>query len=143
MNSAHTQQAERMKETKPELSGQECNTLDTFNRHVTAFQTADLNAVLNDFSDNAMVITQDGVFQGKENIRTLYENLLQEFGNIKAGDSPGIMVDAMHYRGDMLFITWHAESQRLKFPFGTDTFLIKGNKIERQSIAFTPPQPRT
>lgn len=61
---------------------------------------------------------------------------------IDRGDSPGIFLDALHVRNDTLFITWHAESKHLVFPFGTDTFICNGGKFERQSIAFSTPKPR-
>lgn len=124
------------------LSGREQQTLDTFNRHVDAFRAADVDKVLADFANDAIVITPDGVFEGKNSIRTIYEGLLAEFGNINAGDSPGILPDVLHMRDDTLFITWHAESLQHTFAFGTDTFVIEGSRIKRQTIAFVPPQPK-
>ena len=69
-------------------------------------------------------------------------NFLAEFGVINRGDSPGIQIDMLLVRHDTLFITWHAESKHHLFGFGTDTFVFKGDKVERQSISFPPPQPR-
>jgi hypothetical protein len=82
------------------------------------------------------------VFEGRDRIRALYQGLLAEFGTIDKGDSPGISVDALHVRHNTLFISWHAESVRHVFPFGADLFVFDGNKIERQSIAFSPPRAR-
>ena len=36
---------------------------------------------------------------------------------------------------DMVFITWTAESEKYRFEFGTDTFLVRNGKIERQTVA--------
>jgi hypothetical protein len=121
----------------------EQNVLDVFKRHVAAFTSGNLDAVLNDFSEQSVVITPDGVFEGLDRIRALYGGLLAEFGVIDRGDSPGLTVDALHARHDTLFITWHAESVRHIFTFGTDTFVCRGGKFARQSIAFSPPQART
>ena len=131
-----------MKATMQTLTNQEQKVLDTFSRHVAAFTAGDVDAVLGDFADNAVVITPDGVFDGQERIRLLYQGLLAEFGTIDNGDSPGIAVDALHVRRDTLFITWHAESMHHRFRFGTDTFIVDGDKIMRQSIAFSPPEPK-
>ncbi|HBU29073.1 MAG: hypothetical protein A2X71_00135 [Thiobacillus sp. GWE1_62_9] len=116
--------------------------LALFERHVAAFTSGNLDAVLNDFGEHAVVITPDGVFEGPEQIRALYGGLLAEFGTIDRGDSPGLTLDALHVRHDMIFITWHAESMHKVFPFGTDTFLCKGDRFERQTIAFSTPHPR-
>jgi ketosteroid isomerase-like protein len=121
---------------------QEQQALDVFNRHVAAFFSGNLNAVLNDFGEDSVVITPDGVFEGHERIRAVYQGLLAEFGSIDRGDSPGIFLDTLHVRNDIVFITWHAESKHHVFPFGTDTFICSGDKFVRQSISFPPPKPR-
>lgn len=123
-------------------TSQEQKVLDVFNRHVAAFTSGDLEAVLNDFGEQSVVITPDGVFEGRERIRALYQGLLAEFGIIDRGDSPGLTFDALHVRNDTLFITWHAESKHHVLPFGTDTFICNGDKFERQSIAISPPRLR-
>lgn len=121
---------------------QEREAQDIFNRHVAAFVSGNLDAVLNDFGEQSVVVTPDGVFEGLEQIRALYGGLLAEFGVIDRGDSPGLTFDTLHVRHDTIFIAWHAESINHVFPFGTDTFICKGGKFERQSIAFSPPRPK-
>lgn len=117
--------------------------LGVFQSHVAAFTAGNLDAVLNDFSADAVVITPEGVFEGRAQIRTLYEGLLAEFGVIDRGDSPGLNIDVLHVQQDMLFIVWHAESRHQVFPFGTDTFICKGGKFVRQTIAFSPTTQRS
>jgi ketosteroid isomerase-like protein len=128
--------------TEPHTA-QEKEVLDAFNRHVAAFNSGNVDAVLKDFGEHSVVLTPDGVFEGRDRIRMLYQNLLAEFGVIDHGDSPGFALDVLHVRHDTLFIAWHAESKRRVFPFGTDTFVCNGARFERQSIAFSPPQPKT
>jgi len=131
-----------MSAIQPIRTSQEQQALTIFNRHVAAFTSGDLEAVLDDFGEHSVVITPDGVFEGREQIRSVYRGLLSEFGNIDRGDSPGIFLDALHVRNDTVFITWHAESKRHVFPFGTDTFICDGGKFVRQSISFPPPNLR-
>lgn len=123
-------------------TAREQQALAIFKRHVAAFTSGNLDAVMHDFGEHSMVITPDGVFEGPERIRTLYGGLLAEFGVIDRGDSPGLTFDALHVRHDTIFISWHAESMHSVFPFGTDTFICNGDKFERQSIAFSTPRPR-
>lgn len=127
--------------TRP-YSPQEQQLLDVFERHVAAFAAGDLDAVLRDFDERSAVITPDGVYEGLQKIRALFGGLLAEFGIIDRGDSPGFCFDALHVHHDTLFIAWHAESTNHVFPFGTDTFICKGGRFVRQSIAFSPPQPK-
>ena len=122
------------------FTNQEKKALDLFKRHVAAFTSGNLEAVLNDFDERSVVITPDGVFDGLNRIRTLYDGLLAEFGVIDRGDSPGLTIDVLHVRHDTIFISWHAESMQHIFPFGTDTFICQSGKFERQSIAFSPPE---
>ncbi|MCI0507980.1 MAG: nuclear transport factor 2 family protein [Gammaproteobacteria bacterium] len=121
---------------------EEQKALDIFNQHVAAFTSGNLDAVVNDFGEQSVVITPDGVFEGLDQIRSLYQHLLGEFGVINRGDSPGLRIDTLHIRHDTLFITWHAESINHIFPFGTDTFVCRNGKVQRQSISFPSPQPR-
>lgn len=123
-------------------TSREQQALAIFNRHLAAFTSGNLDAVLEDFDKHSVVITPDGVFEGHEQIRSVYQGLLAEFGTIDRGDSPGIVLDTLLVRDDTIFITWHAESKNLMFPFGTDTFICKGDKFARQSIAFSPPNQR-
>ncbi len=111
-------------------------------RHVAAFTSGNLDAVMNDFGEHSMVNRPNGVFEGPERIRTPYGGLLAEFGVIDRGDSPGLTFDALHVCHDVIFISWHAESMHSVFPFGTDRFICNGDKLERQSIAFSSPRPR-
>jgi len=124
-------------------TAQEQKVLDVFDRHVAAFTSGNLDAVLQDFGEHAVVVTPDGVFEGRERIRALYQTLLAEFGCIDRGDSPGLTFDVLNVRHDTLFIVWHAESKNHVFPFGTDTFICNGDRFQRQSIAFSPPRPRS
>jgi ketosteroid isomerase-like protein len=122
---------------------QEDRVLEAFARHASAFESGDLDAVLSDFDRRAVVITPDGVFDGLDRIRTLYQGLLDEFGVIDRGDSPGFTFDTLYAHGDTMFVTWHAASVRHVFPYGSDTFVCEGDKFVRQSIAFSAPRPRT
>ena len=63
-------------------TAQEQKVLDVFDRHVAAFTSGNLDAVLDDFGEQAVVVTPDGVFEGRERIRALYQDLLAEFGCI-------------------------------------------------------------
>jgi hypothetical protein len=116
--------------------------LEMFRRHVAAFYSGNLEAVIDDFTEQSIVITPEGVFEGLDRIRGLYRALLAEFGVIDRGDSPGLTVDTRHVRHDTLFIAWHAVSKNHLYPFGTDTFVCHDGKVVRQTISYPPPLAR-
>jgi len=89
-------------------SPEEQDVLNVFNRHVASFLAGDLDAVVDDFATQAVVVTPAGVYEAQERIRALHRELLDEFGVIASGDSPGFAVDVLQVRHDTLFITWHA-----------------------------------
>ena len=117
-------------------TAQEKEILDLFEKHLAAFNAGDLDAVLSDFGEQSVVITPGGVFEGKDQIRGFYQELIAEFGVIDRGDSPGLIFDVLLLRHNMLFIVWHGESKLRKYQFASDTFICNGGKIERQSICF-------
>lgn len=121
---------------------EEQQVLSLFAQHMAAFTSGNLDAVLKDFTEQAIVITPDGVFEGLTQIRGVYQQLLAEFGVIDRCDSPGLFVDTLYVRHNTLFVTWHAESIHHVIAFGTDTFVIDSGKVARQSISFVPPQAR-
>jgi len=48
--------------------------------HIQRFREGDLEGVLEDFSPEAVVFTPSGTLKGKSEIKTLFQNLLEEFG---------------------------------------------------------------
>ena len=77
-------------------TSQEQKVLDVFHRHVAAFTSGDLEAVLNDFDERSVVITLDSAFAGRERSRVLYQSLPAEFSFIDRGDSPSLTLDVTH-----------------------------------------------
>jgi len=124
------------------LTFRERGVLSVFDHHVARFEAGDLDGLLEDYCERSVLITADGVFRGKEQIRAFYASLLAEFGTIDDGASPGITFNATTVEGNVLFTTWNAESIHLVFPFGTDTFVIRGGHIMQQTVAFSLPEPK-
>lgn len=131
-----------MNSTVDTFTTEEQNVLEVFNRHLSAFTSGNLDAVLDDFGEDSVVITQEGVFKGPQQIRNVFQALLAEFGVIDKGDSPGFTFDIVQPCRDTLFITWHAVSKHHVFPFGTDTFVVRGDTIYRQTFSYPVPVAR-
>ena len=44
------------------------------------------------------------------------------------------IMDKMEVHGDLAYIAWHGSTPVLDIPFATDTFIIQGGKIVKQTF---------
>jgi ketosteroid isomerase-like protein len=108
------------------------STEEVLNKHLTSFGAGDVDAIMEDYTDESVIILQSAVLDSPEAIRGLFEALVAEFSK------PGMTfsLDAAHISGDVAFIAWHAETADNVYEFGTDTFVVSNGKIETQTVAF-------
>ena len=98
--------------------------------HIQRFREGDLEGVLEDFSSEAVVFTPSGTLKGKTEIKTLFQNLLEEFG--KAGASETVRTAI--FEGDYAYLIWSGETVDNNYEFATDTFVVRNGKIVMQSF---------
>lgn len=105
-------------------------TEETLNNHIYAFGKGDVDAIMADYAEEAIFFTPEGALHGKAEIRSLFEQLLVDF-------PPGSVVDITQQiiEGEIAYLVWDGESQKLKIPFATDTLLIRDGKIVVQTFA--------
>lgn len=99
-------------------------------RHIASFERGDIEAVLRDYAEDAAIQTQNGVIQGRETLRELFESLLELL-------PPGtdIQIDHFSVAGDVVFNTWHVETDDLSIPLVADTHIVRDGKIVAQTVA--------
>ena len=102
-----------------------------FRHHLEAFGAGDLDEILTDYTDDSVAIYDDRVARGRDEIRAFFEHWLE------ALLPPGCRFDLERLQAteDLVFITWTAETEKLEFELGTNTFLIRDDKILRQTVA--------
>jgi hypothetical protein len=113
-------------------------------RHVAS--GGNLDAMIGDYADDAVVMQQGRVLQGKAAIRAFYANM---FGGragggasgsppAGAGGPPAMTVDKVWEEGDVGFVSWHMGPVK-----ATEEFLVRDGKIEVQSVFMQggPPGP--
>jgi ketosteroid isomerase-like protein len=106
-------------------------TQQVFDAHKQAILNADFPNLLADYANDAVLMTMDGAFVGKEAIQGFFENLFKSQPNPKVSFGKSVV------EGDMLLLEWSAESDVGTFPQGVDTFIIQDDKIQRQTMWFT------
>lgn len=107
------------------------NTESVLNHHLETFGEQDLEGVMEDYSDDSIVVTNMGTFRGFDEIEGLFENLFSEFSS---GES-SITMDEQLTEDDFGYIIWHAETPENVYEFATDTFYIPDDVIEFQTFA--------
>lgn len=106
-------------------------TESVLDHHLDAFANQKLDAVMEDYDDDSVVITNMGTFRGLEEIEGLFSDLFAEFSQ------PGseIEVTKEEIEDDLAYITWHGETPDNDYEFATDTFIIRDGIIETQTFA--------
>jgi ketosteroid isomerase-like protein len=107
------------------------STQQVLEHHLQAFGTGDLDAILEDFADGAIIIAPDGVLRSREEWSGFFSALFAEFG--KPGTS--FSMDQQVVDGEIAFIRWSAETADNTYDLGTDTLLIRDGKIVAQTFA--------
>ena len=100
-------------------------------KHLGAFLRNDLDAVVSDYADDAVLVAPDGTHEGPEGIREFFRKLMLQF---PAGAST-LALDQAAFHGDLVYFTWHGRTPTLEVPFATDTMLLRDGKIAQQTFA--------
>jgi uncharacterized protein (TIGR02246 family) len=103
---------------------------DVYAAHASALAAGDISRLLEDFSDDAVVVTADGAFHGRSAIREFYVAALGALP--KAEFTLGSMV----FAGDALLVLWTASSPEGRINDGVDTFVFADGNIRLQTTSF-------
>ncbi len=98
-------------------------TQSVIDRHMAALQSGDIDAVMEDYTDDSVfILNLGGVATGRDAIRPFLE---------AAGQLPGYVKTASYTEGGTYYVTWTADG----FAFGTDTIIVRDGKIAVQTVA--------
>ena len=107
-------------------------TQKTLFRHWQAFKTGDVEAIMADYSEDAVLITPDGTLKGRAQIRSLFTQI---FANMFPPDSTSITLTKQVVEGEIAYILWSGSSAHYNAPFCTDTFVMRDGRIVAQTFA--------
>jgi hypothetical protein len=99
--------------------------------HGEVLVAGDLDGIVSDYTDDAMLITPEGVERGKDGVRAGFVKLL--------GDLPNANweLPTMIFEDDVLLLEWKAESEKTKADDGIDTFVFRDGLIRVQTVRYT------
>lgn len=122
--------AEKQPVTNESVVNEEA-TARVLKHHWDAFQANNLEATMDDYTEESVLITPDRTFKGLSEIR---ENFVFAF-SVFPKDSSNLQLDKSIVQGDVGYIIWKAAAPKLNLTFATDTFIIRDGKIVRQTYA--------
>ena len=106
-------------------------TEEVFNSHKEAIDTLDFEKLAADYAEDAVLVTLDDSFVGRETILTgFFQTVLAQFPDVK------IYFDKVAFKDDVCLLQWSAESSEITVPVGTAVFIIQDGLIQRQGEWF-------
>jgi hypothetical protein len=113
------------------VAGSVDSTETVVGRHIQAFFGGDIEAIMADFANDALICTPEGAIRGRSAIRAFFEHVLPGFppGATKV-DVKQQIVD-----GELLYAVWTSSSPKLDVPFACDVFVVRDGKLVYQCFA--------
>ena len=102
------------------------------NHHLESFAAGDVDAVMEDYTEDSVFIVPDATLTGLTNIRSAF---LEFLGGLFKPGTYDFTMDRTEISGDIAYIVWHSTHESVDVKLATDTFLIKGGKIAIQTFA--------
>jgi ketosteroid isomerase-like protein len=105
-----------------------------FKEHFQKVFSLQLDAVLEDFTEESVLFSPDGVFRGLDGIRQFYQGAMQ----LLTPDAlSSVKVHRQEFNGEFAYVVWSIGEM---MPLASDTFHIKDRKILMQSFVGYMPQ---
>jgi len=100
--------------------------------HLKALGEGDIDAILSDYAENALVFSPDGQVRGISQLREMFKNTLAAIPHFMEG----FHILRQDCEGEIAYIVWKKDNV---FPLGTDTMIIRNGKIVVQTYAAYAP----
>jgi hypothetical protein len=105
--------------------------------HLSAAAAGDVDGVVGDYADNAVLITPAGQTKGKEAIRKAFAGLFAP----GQAPRPKLEVQRKYFTPEIGYILWVQNPGKPEEVRGSDTFVVRKGKIIAQTVAVVPLHP--
>ena len=103
---------------------------EVFAHHGQALGAEDLEEIVADYADDAILVVQKKVYRGKDGAREVFTQLL--------GDVPQAQWQLETvFADDVLYLEWKAMGGGHKVDDGVDTFIFRDGMIRVQTVVYT------
>jgi len=104
-------------------------TREVWEHHIDAWDARDLDAIMADYAGDSILINNNKVYRGIEEIRSVFEPLFWLFSH---GEN---IIDPAVIEEEVIYITWHFTPYNDHLYDGTDSFVVQNGIIKYQTIA--------
>jgi hypothetical protein len=94
-------------------------------RQAEALKSGDLDALLRDYDEDAVLLWPGQTRRGRQEIRSQLDQFFRRYGL----SGPQIRMVHRSVEGDVAFVTWTAKNDLFEISPGTDTYLVRNGKI--------------
>jgi len=103
---------------------------EVFAHHGQTLGAEDLEGIISDYADDAILIVQKQVYRGKDGARQVFTQLLS--------DVPQAQWELeTAFADDVLYLGWKATGGGRKVENGVDTFIFADGMIRVQTVVYT------
>lgn len=117
--------------TDAEPTGSTQETHDLVGRHFEMLLANDMDALLSDYDESSRVFMGNETYVGIEELKGLFTTFFQ----VMPAGQTNMIVDSLIADEDLLYITYHGDSPFVTVPYGSDTFVVEGGRIQTQTVA--------
>jgi ketosteroid isomerase-like protein len=107
------------------------STQEVFDSHREAIETGNFEQLIADYAEDAVLVTLDGSFIGREAILTgFFQAMFSQAPDAK------INFEKVAVERDVCLLQWSVDASNLTVPRGTAVFIIQDGLIQRQGEWF-------
>jgi ketosteroid isomerase-like protein len=103
---------------------------EVFDHHGQVLGAEDLEGIVSDYADDAILVVQKKVYRGKDGAREVFTQLLADLPQAQWELDP-VFAD------DVLYLEWSAKSGGQAVDRAIDTFVFADGLIRVQTVVFT------
>lgn len=105
-------------------------TESVLDHHLEMIDQLDLDGVMSDYAEDAVLITEEETYRGHEEIREMFDSLLGEFEELMM-----FSLETRKVEDECAYIVWEAETAETEYEYASDTFIIRDGEIVIQTLA--------
>lgn len=102
--------------------------------HLSAAASGDIDGLVADYADTAVVITPGGKTRGTAALHKMFEGI---FGGAPGSHAP-LEVQQKFFTREIGYIAWVQNAGKPEEVRGSDTFIVRKGKIVAQTVALVP-----
>ena len=100
-----------------------------FDNHMDAVATLDPNKVIQDYTSDAIFITPDETYKGKDEIFQFYKKFLPNFKDFN------FITQKQEVQDNVVYFVWYGKNEYISVQLATDTYITEKGKIKQHTFA--------